>query len=76
VDREGVEVTVVGSRARGTDHPLSDFDYVIKASSSVRRRAQWQLPRGVAGSANELGMDIFQGPVRTNEANIPFRPKP
>jgi len=76
VDREGVEVTVVGSRARGTDHPLSDFDYVINASSSVRRRAQWQLPRGVAGGANERGMDIFQGLVRTNEADIPFRPKP
>lgn len=48
-DKIGKRVIVVGSRAKGTATPWSDWDYMIEGNSTVRSYGRWQLPRGVAG---------------------------
>jgi len=76
VDKYGVEVSVVGSRARGTARPLSDFDYVIGGNAKVRASATYYLPKGVRTETSP-GYDLINAnkdPLRTNEAYITFRP--
>jgi hypothetical protein len=64
-NRTGQQITVVGSRARGTAGPLSDWDYILSGPSRARGSAARSIPRGQAGgeigaSGRETGIDIFQ----------------
>ncbi|NKX88018.1 RHS repeat-associated core domain-containing protein [Nocardia coubleae] len=71
----GVEISVVGSRAAGTSHGYSDWDYVISdINSRTRSRIQGSLPQG----PHELGagrrIDIFTGRLVDGEPYITFYP--
>ncbi|WP_342801211.1 putative T7SS-secreted protein [Nocardia sp. No.11] len=71
----GVEINVVGSRAAGTSHAYSDWDYVISdINSRMRSRIQGSLPIG----SSELGygrrIDIFTGRLVDGEPYITFYP--
>ena len=74
-------IHVVGSRAKGTANPLSDWDYVIEgAKSKPRHTARKYLPRGAAGGeiggcGIESGIDIFTEPLRPDLPHISFFPK-
>jgi hypothetical protein len=81
-NRRGIEVTVVGSRARGTARADSDYDYVIGGTSRDRSAARRELPRGSAGgevkNGRETGMDVFNGnrePVDPNLPHVTFKPE-
>lgn len=73
-DRFGAEVNVVGSRASGTARATSDFDYVIQGNAKLRNSAEYYLPRGSAGGANNRGIDIFKEPLDPSRPFIQFRP--
>jgi hypothetical protein len=73
-DKYKVEVNVVGSRAGGTANAASDFDYVIQANSKIRHKAEYFLPRGSSGGANNRGIDIFKEPLDPSRPHIPFKP--
>ena len=82
-DKYGIDVTVVGSRARGTAGADSDWDYVIGGTSKVRSAARRELPRGTAGgeikNGRESGMDVFNGnkePVDPEKPHVIFKPQP
>ncbi|MBU3061199.1 hypothetical protein KO481_06640 [Nocardia sp. NEAU-G5] len=71
----GVVIHVVGSRAKGTAHAESDWDYVIAGiNSRMRSRIQSSLPMG----SQELGygrrIDIFRGKLNETEPHITFYP--
>ena len=72
-DRYGVEIALVGSRATGTSHRASDFDFVIRAPHRVRHSAKYLLPRGPRVN-EEGGIDIFAGPLDTSRPHILFFP--
>jgi hypothetical protein len=75
-----VTVHVVGSRARGTAHALSDYDYVITgASGKVTHQAKRFLPRGLGGgeinaAGRETGIDIYTGALDDAAAHVTFLP--
>ena len=81
-DEHGLVVHMVGSRARGTHRPDSDYDYVLGPDGGNRRqriRARSQLPRGPAGgevsaSGGDTGIDVINEPLRPTEVTIPFHP--
>jgi RHS repeat-associated protein len=81
-NKHGTTVNVVGSRAKGTANPLSDFDYILGetgATSRLRSKARQELPRGLAGgeisqSLGETGIDVFKAPLNRLEPFIPFIP--
>ncbi len=87
--RTGQEITVIGSRAKGTVGAMSDWDYILSGPSRARHSAASSLPRGVAGGAVnaanvETGIDIFQSynPAAPNYLKLPptwphvtFRPQ-
>jgi RHS repeat-associated protein len=73
-DRFGAEVNVVGSRASGTARATSDFDYVIQGNAKLRNSAEYYLPRGSAGGANNRGIDIFKEPLDSSRPFIQFTP--
>jgi hypothetical protein len=73
-DRFGAEVNVVGSRASGTARVTSDFDYVIQGNAKLRNSAEYYLPRGPAGGANNMGIDIFKEPLDSSRPFIQFKP--
>ena len=77
-DKRGVDVNVVGSRAGGTSHAFSDYDYIIGGNSRIRNYAQRELPRGISGGANGNGIDVipaFRSPLDTSRPYITFRPR-
>lgn len=82
-DRVGVDVAVIGSRARGTAGPLSDYDYVVGGGAAARRQARQSLPRGSAGGelgpGGPTGIDVFRvdelRPLGQNEPFVLFRPQ-
>ena len=83
VDLKQTTVTVVGSRARGTAGPRSDFDYLIAGNSRVRQDARKMLPRGTAGgeigTRGETGVDIFDQNIKRLDLSLPhiiFSPTP
>jgi hypothetical protein len=64
-NRTRQEIIVIGSRARGTSNPLSDWDYILTGPSRARGSASRSIPRGEAGGAvgpsgRETGIDVFQ----------------
>jgi RHS repeat-associated protein len=80
-NKYGLTVSVVGSRARGTASPLSDFDYVITgANREGRRAAERHLPRGLGGGGigaggRESGIDVLRGPLDPAAPSITFFPE-
>jgi len=82
-DKYGVTVNVVGSRAKGTAGPRSDFDYILGddgATSRLRQKARRELPRGIAGgeihpTRGETGIDVFKKTFDRDLPYIPFNPK-
>jgi len=75
VDTHGTNVTVVGSRARGTADAFSDYDYLIGGTSRLRASAKWQLPKGAVGP----GIDVFNEndfPLVPGKPHIIFLPRP
>jgi hypothetical protein len=63
--RTNQQIIVVGSRARGTPNPMSDWDYIFTGPSRARNSAAGSVPRGAAGgevnaSGIESGIDRFQ----------------
>ncbi|MCC3595807.1 MULTISPECIES: putative Ig domain-containing protein [unclassified Microcoleus] len=59
-------IIVVGSRAKGTPKPTSDWDYILTGNSKQRSSAKSLLPRGTSGGEeintigrSESGIDIF-----------------
>jgi hypothetical protein len=82
-DKYDTTVNVVGSRAKGTAGPQSDFDYILGddgATSRLRAKARLELPRGTAGgeihpSRGETGIDVFKAPLDPSRPYIPFKPK-
>jgi RHS repeat-associated protein len=78
-DRTGQTIAVVGSRARGTAHGSSDWDYVMSGNSAQRHSARSSVPRGRAGGeitagGNPSGIDILRGSVDRGRPHIIFTP--
>jgi hypothetical protein len=74
-NRTGTEISLVGSRARGTATSASDWDYVINANARVRNSLSGSLPG--AGQVSEgvpRNLDIFRGPLDETLPSITFFP--
>lgn len=88
-NRTGQEITVVGSRAKGTAKPTSDWDYIMSGKSSQRHSAKSSVPRGTQGGeinsmGRETGIDVFQSynpnapgynPLNTSQPHVTFKPQ-
>jgi len=87
-NRTGQEIYVVGSRAKGTAAPISDWDYVMSGKSAQRHSASGSVPRGTSGGAinstgRETGIDIFTNnprspqfqPLDPTRPHVPFLPR-
>lgn len=76
VNRTGVPITVVGSRASGKAGPLSDWDYVLPAGTPnrVRHSMSSSLPEGPRGIGEPRLQDFFMSPVDTSLPYITFYP--
>lgn len=76
VNKYGVAVDVVGSRAAGTAHAESDFDYVIGGTAKIRAAARALLPRRVAGGEvgpkGESGIDIINASIEPTDPSRPY----
>ena len=57
--KRNTEVTLFGSRAKGTAHALSDWDFFIEANYKLRSKARFELPRGPANSGRNR-IDVIQ----------------
>jgi hypothetical protein len=83
-NKHGVDVAVVGSRAKGTARADSDWDYVIGGNAKTRKAALRELPRGTAGggikaNGRESGIDVFNAnkdPLDKNRPHMIFTPQP
>jgi hypothetical protein len=75
-NRLGGPITVVGSRAKGTLKPTSDYDYVIETTGRQRRRIGRSLP-GAKSVREGLpnNQDLFPGPVDPDRPFITFDPR-
>ena len=79
-NRRGLEITVVGGRARGTADAASDWDYIIMGGNSrTRAHALRELPRNpnaTRAGEHRPGSEILRGvELRTDEAHIIFTPQ-
>ncbi|OGA24701.1 MAG: hypothetical protein A3I02_02000 [Betaproteobacteria bacterium RIFCSPLOWO2_02_FULL_67_26] len=77
-DRTGTEISVVGSRAKGTAGPTSDWDYVIPESTrgSTAHSMKSSLPEGQRGLGEPRNQDFLRGTVDPNKPYITFTPTP
>lgn len=69
-------ITIVGSRARGTATPASDWDYVIdRLTNGEWKKIKNSLP-GAKSSADNLPrqIDILSTPLDPTKSNIPVKP--
>ena len=78
-DKTGQRVTVVGSRAKGSARPDSDWDYIVSGKSRQRGAAKNSVPRGAAGgeigpSGRETGIDWWQDYNRNAPNYMPLDP--
>lgn len=87
-NRTNQRITVIGSRAKGTATPCSDWDYIMSGKSSQRHSAKSSVPRGTSGGeidsmGRETGIDVFQdynpnapgyNQLNPNELHIIFDP--
>jgi hypothetical protein len=74
-----IEITVVGSRAKGTANAFSDWDYIITGGTSkTRNSALYQLPRNLNAAKDGIsrsGSEILKGvKVDPNLPHIIFKP--
>ncbi|WP_112465598.1 polymorphic toxin-type HINT domain-containing protein [Streptomyces triticisoli] len=61
-DKSGYPIVVVGSRAGGTAHAMSDWDYILYGPAKSRNRIKNSLPRGTGdGEGSGRGRDFWQG---------------
>lgn len=76
-NRFGKPVSVVGSRAKGTPHPESDWDYVIPGINSRNKsRVRTSLPAGdVTLGPPRARSDIFDSELVDGELFITFCPE-
>lgn len=79
-DKYNLEITVVGSRAKGTNNEYSDWDYIIKGGNSkTRSSALFQLPKNpkaTKGGEMRAGSEELKGvEVDENLPSINFSPK-
>jgi len=75
---KGIDITVVGSRAKGTPNP-GDWDYIVTGSSRQRSRAKNSVPRGHRGgeqsaSGRETGIDWWQDSNPNAQGFMPLDP--
>ncbi len=75
-----LEVSVVGSRAKGTANALSDWDYIITGGTSkTRSSALFQLPRNLNAVKDGMyrpGSEMLKGvTVDPNLPHIIFKPQ-
>jgi len=75
-NRTNQEIIVVGSRAAGTAHRMSDWDYLMSGMSSQRHLASRLVSRGVSGGSNNRGIDIWSTNPRSSGYVylIPYNP--
>jgi hypothetical protein len=75
-DRAGVRITVVGSRAKGTAGPTSDYDYILSGGTSRSRHSlKASLPAGPSGLGEPRNQDFHPEPVDTTQPFITFTPR-
>ncbi|MBN8888570.1 MAG: hypothetical protein J0I77_22850 [Rudaea sp.] len=76
-NRTGTEITVIGSRAKGTTHAMSDWDYVVPEATKGRtiHSLRSSLPEGPRGLGGPRNQDFFRGKVKQNEPFITFTPQ-
>jgi RHS repeat-associated protein len=76
-DRTETSISVVGSRAKGTPGPTSDWDYVVPEGTRNRtiHSLKSSLPEGPRGLGEPRNQDIFKGTVDPNEPHITFTPR-
>ncbi|MEV0341966.1 DUF6531 domain-containing protein [Nocardia sp. NPDC050713] len=71
----GVVIHVVGSRATGTAHAWSDWDYVIEGiNSRTRSRIQGSLPQGPVELGHGRRIDIITGRLVDGTPYVTFYP--
>jgi RHS repeat-associated protein len=77
-NRTGTEISVVGSRARGTARANSDWDYVIPqgTSRSTRHSLSSSVPEGPRGLGEPRNQDFFREAVDRSRPYITFTPIP
>ncbi|MBR1221474.1 hypothetical protein JQ557_25980 [Bradyrhizobium sp. U87765 SZCCT0131] len=77
-NRTQTEITVVGSRAKGTAQSHSDWDYVLPPGTKGRTQHSLSssLPEGPRAIGEPRNQDFFRGEIRPNESFITFRPEP
>ncbi|SDE04801.1 RHS repeat-associated core domain-containing protein [Paracidovorax valerianellae] len=75
-NRTGVGISVVGSRASGNAGALSDWDYVVPASTTRRtvHSLSGSLPEGPRGIGEPRNQDFHRGGVDVNLPYINFFP--
>jgi hypothetical protein len=75
-DKIGMPISLVGSRASGTAHPLSDWDYVITGANSRKKSSvKNSLPLGDITLGPQGRLDIFTGPLNEDLPYITFYPR-
>lgn len=77
-NRTGTEISVVGSRARGTANPNSDWDYVLPPGTrgSTRHSLSSSLPEGPRSLGEPRNLEFFVEPLDTARPFITFTPAP
>lgn len=77
-NRTQLSITVVGSRARGTAGPMSDWDYVVPAGTPGRRihSLRSSLPEGSRGLGEARNLEIDATDLWIGQPFITFRPVP
>ncbi len=75
-NRSGKEIGLVGSRAKGTARPDSDWDFVIDANHKTRNNLSRSLPGGKdVKQGVQNNQDVFKGQVDTARPHIIFSPE-
>ncbi|MEV2226265.1 putative T7SS-secreted protein [Nocardia vinacea] len=75
-DKIGHPITLVGSRAEGTAHAFSDWDYIVEDfNNQIRKKIYNSLPIGPAELGYGRRFDILRGPVDTSRPYITFNPR-
>lgn len=74
-NRIGKDISLVGSRARGTSKSESDWDYVINANARVRNSVSSSLPgSGNPSEGVRKSIDVFREPLDEALPSITFSP--
>ncbi|WP_190275519.1 hypothetical protein [Allochromatium vinosum] len=76
-NRTGTEISVVGSRAKGTPGPLSDWDYVVPEATGSRtiHSLRSSLPEGPRSLGEPRNQDFFRSLVDPTKPFITFTPQ-